>query len=146
MRIMSNLIMKLLERHKGKNGHILYHFDDDERYIQNAVAFIKAGVKNGSHIMMVENDRNRMNINRKLEKDLTERELNKVHFTNNYDFYFSHKTFEPESILSHFLNTVNPYLEREIPLWTWGLIEWGDHQEIFETVAEYERQIDSYIL
>jgi hypothetical protein len=142
---MSDLLLQLLQKQKGKSGHILYHFDDNETYLQNAVTFITAGVKEGSHIMMIENDRNRMLITRKLQSVLSDQELAQVHFDNNYDFYYSNKTFGPERIFSHFKSTVNPYLEKNVPLWTWGLIEWGNQQEILESVAEYESQIDPYI-
>jgi hypothetical protein len=142
---MSDLILQLLEKHKGKNGHILYHFEDEKSYLQNALTFIQAGVKEGSQIMLVENDRNQLNILRKLEEILSEEELCNVHFTNNYDFYYSHKTFEPEIIYSHFLENVQSHLDSGVPLWTWGMIEWGDQQEFIQTITEYERQIDSFI-
>ncbi|MDQ7863061.1 hypothetical protein RCO48_24585 [Peribacillus frigoritolerans] len=42
---------------QSDGGHILYCFNELEAYIENEATFIIAGVEQGDHILVVENDR-----------------------------------------------------------------------------------------
>lgn len=141
---MSSLIMEVLEESKGQDNHILYHFNNEQTYIQNAVAFIKAGVKAGSPVLLVENDRHLLSIKQHLREILSEKELANIHFSNNYDFYSASQSFDPDTIISYFKKTVEPYLNHGVPVWTWGLVEWGDEEDILDKIVLYENQVQSF--
>jgi hypothetical protein len=53
----SGLLVDLIDDLKKTNGgHILYHYDQIDCYLRNAVTYIVAGVENGGHVMFVENE------------------------------------------------------------------------------------------
>ncbi|MGD6801797.1 MEDS domain-containing protein [Rossellomorea vietnamensis] len=141
---MGSLIMEVLEESKGRDNHILYHFNNKQTYIQNAVAFIEAGIKAGSPVLLVENDRHLLSIKQQLKKILSEKEIANVHFSNNFDFYSATQSFDPDSIISYFKETVEPHLKQGIPVWTWGLVEWGDDENILDKIVLYETQVQSF--
>ncbi|MGF2616135.1 hypothetical protein FZC84_10725 [Rossellomorea vietnamensis] len=141
---MSSLIKEVLEESKGRDNHILYHFNNEQTYIQNVVAFIKTGVQSGSPVLLVENDRHLLSIKQELQSVLSEKEMANVHFSNNYDFYSTTQSFDPDSIITYFKETVEPLLKQGVPVWTWGLVEWGDQEDILDKIVLYENQVQAF--
>ncbi|MGM0845603.1 MAG: MEDS domain-containing protein [Bacillota bacterium] len=141
---MCSLIKEVLNESRGQGNHIMYHFNNEETYIQNAVAFIKTGVEEGSPVLLVENDRHLFNIKQQLQNTLSEKEMANVHFSNNYDFYSTTQSFDPDSILTYFKKTVEPHLSQGVPVWTWGLVEWGDDENLLDKIVLYESQVQSF--
>ncbi|PWW28204.1 DcmR-like sensory protein [Cytobacillus oceanisediminis] len=143
---MSELLVDLIDDLKKTNGgHILYHYDQIDCYLRNAVAYIVAGVENGGHVMFVENDRNLPHIMKELEKHLSKDEWARVHFANNFDFYYSNGNFNPETVINYFIKNAQPYLESGAALYTWGLVEWGNVKEYIPKIEEYEKKLDKMI-
>lgn len=134
-------IMKDLK--KGNSGHVCYFYDNEITYINNVVSFIVTGIRNGDHILLLENDRNMLLINRRLEKELNEKERGFLHCINNYDFYYFNKSFNPQTIVQNFLENTEPLLEEGASVCTWGLIEWGENEEIHQYIEEYEKEVDN---
>jgi hypothetical protein len=143
---MSNFLVELVKDLKKSNGgHIFYHYNNVENYINHVVSYIVTGIKNGDHILLIENDRNIIHINKLLEKQLRKEQLSKVHFINNFDFYYSNGDFHPHTILNYFSKNIEPFLETGASICTWGLIEWGDDKEISNKIEEYETQVDKLV-
>ncbi|SFC93830.1 MEDS: MEthanogen/methylotroph, DcmR Sensory domain [Bacillus sp. OV322] len=143
MEIVPELIKNLKQT---KGGHIFYPFDNIESYLCNAVSFIVTAAKNGDHVMFIENDRNLLYINKILQKKLSHAEMAKVHIMNNFDFYYSNGNFHPHTVLNYFLTSIAPHQEAGDSICTWGLIEWGNDQEIHNEIEKYERELNKYIL
>ncbi|WP_419881645.1 MEDS domain-containing protein [Peribacillus sp. B-H-3] len=144
---MMELVPELMKNLKQTNGgHIFYPYGNVESYLSNAISFIVTAVKNGDHVMFVENDRNLLHINKMLKKQLSHDELAKVHIMNNFDFYYSNGNFHPHTVLNYFLTNIAPYHEAGASICTWGLIEWGNDQEIHNEIAEYKSKLNQYIL
>jgi hypothetical protein len=142
---MDNFIVRLVNDLKDANqGHIYYHFNDMEKYLQNAIAFIVTVIKSGSHVMLVENDRNILYIEENLKNHLTEEELKNLHIMNNFDFYYSNGDFHAETIFSYFKTNIEPLLNANVPICTWGLIEWSDEKDITSNIEKYEKDLDTY--
>ncbi|WP_409304943.1 MEDS domain-containing protein [Peribacillus sp. SCS-155] len=141
----NTLLLDLIKKYRDNEGHIFYHFKNIDHYLQNVVTFITTGVKSGSHIILIENDRNLISINKMLQRELKQGEIAKVHFINNYDFYFENKCFEPQRIFAHFKQNILPHLESKVPVWTWGLVEWGDDNEIIRQIEDYEKKVDRFV-
>lgn len=127
---------------KVNRGHICYFYNSETNYINNVVSFIVTGIRNGDYILLVENDRNMLCINKKLQKELSKKELTYLHFINNYDFYYFNKNFHPKTIVNHFLKNTEPFLKEGASVCTWGLIEWGEDEEIHRCIEEYEKEVD----
>jgi hypothetical protein len=140
-----NELTQLLSHFNDKEAHIFYHFNDPDLYLKNVVTFITVGIKRGCHILLVENERNIIHINRMLKKELKEEERAMVHIENNFDFYYANNTFDPKVIYDHFINNIAPFLDGNLTVWTWGLVEWGEEKEIIPKIEEYERNLDKFI-
>lgn len=123
-------------------GHIFYYYNEVESYIKNAVSYIVAGIEQGDHILFVENDRIYPMIHKRLKKLLKHEELTRVHFINNYDFYWGNGNFHPPTILSYFTNILGPFFENKTCIRTWGHVEWGDQEDIIREVESYESAVN----
>jgi hypothetical protein len=115
---MANLLSGLINQYTDSEGHILYYYKNAETYLENVVHFLREGVESGSHIMLVENDRNLIEINKRLKLELSENERTQVHYINNFDFYYANKCFSPEAVVQHFLTNIGPYINNDVPVWT----------------------------
>lgn len=143
---MENFLAELLKDLKKTNqGHIFYHFSDKEKYLQNALNFIISVVKNGSHVLVVENDRNIISLRTKLKNLLNNEQLDNVHFINNFDFYYANGDFHAQTIFDYFKTSIEPYIESNVPVCTWGLIEWSDGNDITNSIEQYENDVDMHI-
>lgn len=136
-------VNEVLQQSAG--AHVLYCTELPERYIENAVAFIRAGAEQGDHVFFVENARILPVIRQRVEKLLTSEKLAHVHFMNSYAFYWRNGDFHPSTILAHFMDMLAPHLEAENSFRTWGHIEWGDQQEITRKIEEFEQAVDQII-
>lgn len=125
-------------------GHILYFFQDEETYVQNAVSYIRSGIEQGDHVLFVENDRILLSIRKKLSS-LTEDQARKVHFMNNFDFYIREGNFHPDTLVSNFSESVDFHLNQNSTIRTWGHVEWGDEACIIEDTIEFEQKVHEKI-
>ncbi|WP_180953536.1 MEDS domain-containing protein [Bacillus sp. T33-2] len=123
-------------------GHILYFSDSEDQYVANAVEFIISGIKEGEHILFVENDRLYPRIADQLVTRLTTEEIKRIQAINNFDFYCSEGNFHPVTILNFFFNTIDPYYEKKLIIRAWGHVEWGSQQDIERTIASFEFELD----
>lgn len=138
-------LLDLIHYFKDREGHIFYHFENQENYLQNVVSFITTGLQLGSNIILIENDRNTSRIKETLNKKLNPVEMAKVHFINNFDFYFENKCFEPQRIYAYYKQSILSHLENNMPVWTWGLVEWGDDKAILNQIEIYEKKVDRFV-
>ncbi|MEH6987605.1 MEDS domain-containing protein [Cytobacillus firmus] len=139
---MNELLIDLIDDlQKSNGGHILYHYDQMDCYILNAVSYITAGVRCGGHVLFVENDRNYLLIEKELTNLLGKEELSRVHFTNNFDFYYSNGNFNPDTVFNFFLKHIQPYLDSNTKIFTWGLVEWGNVKDYIPLVEQYEKNL-----
>ncbi|WNS77785.1 MEDS domain-containing protein [Domibacillus sp. DTU_2020_1001157_1_SI_ALB_TIR_016] len=128
------------------NGHIFYSFQDPNKYLENAITYVVSGIEQGSHILMVENQRFLSLLQQKLKPILNKEQLSRIHYTNNFDFYFTNGTFNPVVVFDHFAKSLKPHLERSETVRTWGHVEWRDLQDAYREVEQYEQNIDKLIV
>ncbi|WP_082635901.1 MEDS domain-containing protein [Fictibacillus enclensis] len=133
------------ESMQGQGIHVFYYSDKVEDYIQNAVSYIMAGIEQGEYILFLENERIFPMIQKELEKTLTPKQIESVHFINNFDFYFWNGNFYPETILSKFSDIVTPLIEKDNSVRTWGHVEWGSQEEFEETLEKFEIEVDQML-
>lgn len=119
-------------------GHILYYIHNQERYIENTVAYIVSGVEQGDRVFVIENERLSPAIVSKTKQLLSKEQFAKVHFINNFDFYSLHGEFNSMKITDYFSSIVNPYIEAQDSIRTWAHVEWGKVNDVIKTIGEYE--------
>lgn len=121
-------------------GHIFYSFKEKDKYIENAVTYIVSGLKQGDYIVFIDNHKLFPPIQKKLTSLVSKEELAKIHWANNFDFYFSQGTFHPEVILKHFYKVIEPYVEKKVSVRTWGHVEWRDQKDVVYEIEKYEKK------
>lgn len=127
------------------HGHIFYYFQDTDKYVENAVDCIVAGIKQGGEVFIAENSRLYPLIQDKLQAILNSEQLSRICYTNNFDFYFSKGTFHPMALMKHCRQTIDSLVEKKVPVRTWGHIEWGKEQELDREIETYEKTLDEMI-
>lgn len=140
---MDKKIEQLTQNLQGMNGgHIFYYTNELNLYIQNSISYIISGIEQGDHILFLENDRIYPLIQNRLEKLLTKEQFTKIHFINNFDFYWQNNNFHPPTIVSYFSDILNSYEKDNISIRTWGHVEWGNQKEIMQDIEDYEKQVN----
>ncbi|WP_180954246.1 MEDS domain-containing protein [Bacillus sp. M6-12] len=124
---------------KLTNGeHIFYHFEQIDHYIENAVSFIVIGIKQGDHIIFIENESISVRIFNKVRLVLTDEELSNVHYTDNFAFYCQHGDFHTPTIVAHFYEMLKPFLDENFNIRTWAHVEWRRQLEIEQKIKQFE--------
>ncbi len=127
-------------------GHVFYCFEDKQKYVQNVVTYIIAGIKQGDHVLLVENNKLYSIIQKELQKHLNKEQLVKIKYVNNFDFYFMHNTFHPEQVLAFCFKTLQPFLkEGTFSVRTWGHVEWREDENIEKEIRHYEGKLDEMV-
>jgi PAS domain S-box-containing protein len=123
------------------HGHILYVYEKLDRYVKNAVSFIKTGIK-GGHVFIIDNRDRYDRIYQELQKTLTCGEWSCIHYIDNDDFYGLNGEFHSENILHHFEHLIKPFQEKQIPIRTWAHVEWNEQDE---KLINFENQADECV-
>lgn len=134
------------ELQQSNGGHIFYEYQDIESYINNTVSYILAGIEQGDHVIVIENDRLYPLIKDALEMELNKDDLHKIHRVNNFDFYCFKGDFNTETVISYFKKYVEPFLEKNISIRTWAHVEWADKEQLAYYVGEYEKEVDKTVI
>lgn len=124
------------------DGHILYVFQDTEKYINNALAFIKTGIKMGDYILVIENERITVKLNERLKACLSPEDWKDVSFVSNFEFYYISEDFHVPSIISTFARKLSPHLDQNRTVRTWAHVEWGARDDIASKVTSFEHLAD----
>ncbi len=126
-------------------AHILYQYEDLDRYFQNVIAYISEGIEGGESVILIENERNILILKNQLEKMLSSSQLEKITTINNYDFYQSSGSYHPPAIFEQLIDMNSPYIENNIPFRTWTHVEWGTLENPSPIVEWFERETDKVI-
>lgn len=129
----------------SNGGHILYVYENEDRYIENAVSFILSGIKYGHHLLIIENRSRYKNIHDRLSTLLTEEELLYVHHIDNYKFYRIYGDFDCTLILDHFNELLKPFQEKCMTVRTWAHVEWKEQDNILAILKQYEIEADKNV-
>lgn len=135
-------LVNLTKHYKVTNGaHILYFFENQTDYINNLVAYIKAGVDCQDHVMIIDDPI----VLEKLETKLIPIERELIHFIDHQDFYQIKGNFDTESILKCFGEKLIP-LYKQHKVRTWANVIWEEeNQLIYDKIDHFEQNIDYYI-
>jgi hypothetical protein len=142
---MQNKIQELISTVNETGAHIFYSYEKEEKYVDNLIAYVKAAIGLGNHVMLIENDRIMPELQKRIQAEFSAEEQEMIHTINNYEFYCYRSNFNKETILSYLENMLAPFLEKNIPIQTWAHVEWRDQEEIIQTLGEYEKEADSML-
>ncbi len=106
-----------------KSVHVVYTYKGMNTYIEQAVSYIKDGVIAGDYVIFVENERLYSIIHKELSMQLTKDQMEFIHHINNFDFYYSTRSYHPSMIVDCFNKTVQPYLENKLSFRAWSHVE-----------------------
>lgn len=120
------------------NTRILYSFNNDEYYIKNLIAYIKACIENGDHIFVIENSLIFDITMEIIKKNLSKEQQELIHFVDNYNYYRYDKSFSISTVL-------NPYSKENIIIRTWAHVVWKQQNNIDGKVAKMEKLANSSI-
>ncbi|MCP3764642.1 MEDS domain-containing protein [Domibacillus sp. A3M-37] len=140
---MENEFSQLMK--ENNTAHIFYSVTKLELYINNLVSYILSGVKQGEHILVIENERVLSLLDKELESVLTKEQLTHIHTVNNFDYYFSSGSFHPPTIFEYLSKTLNPFYENNISFRIWAHVEWSEQEEILTILEEFENEADQLV-
>ncbi|WP_231687913.1 MEDS domain-containing protein [Bacillus sp. FJAT-27251] len=121
-------------------GHILYIFENLEKYIKNVVDFVMCGLEQNQYSLIIENDRINLMLKKHLAPMLSKDQLNKVMIINNYDFYYVKGDFQCNSIFEYLPKLIEGYSEEGFSVLSWAHVEWGDEAEVHKKLSNSEKE------
>ncbi|RCW48002.1 MEDS domain-containing protein [Paenibacillus prosopidis] len=146
MSIINTCSIQLTESIKVTNGaHILYTYDQLDDYIANAVSFIITGVQQGQHIIFVDSKQRYERITERLRLIGFSDTLSNIKYVNSGDFYRVSDTFTSAKVIQNFINVVQPFLDNNMSIRTWGHVEWKGYPNFEEQVIAYESECDASV-
>ncbi|MBU9720797.1 MULTISPECIES: MEDS domain-containing protein [Bacillaceae] len=143
MKIKMNTIPLTKKVNVKEGSHILYFFEKQEKYIDNAVSFILTAKTLGQKVILIESAENYKAILERLHLEMSPAELREnLFYISNYDFYEMYGDFRFNNVLTRFKNTVQPFYDKGVPVRIWGYVDWSEQHDIKEKLNTYESQCD----
>lgn len=122
----------------NNSAHILYIFEENERYLDNMMAYIKAGIERNHHLIIIENSNLYSEAEKRINELFSIEEKKCIHHIDNYTFYGCHGDFHIHSVVEHFGEVLAPFFDKKINIRTWAHVEWKEQEGIFSKIAEFE--------
>ncbi|WP_186580377.1 ATP-binding protein [Aquibacillus kalidii] len=138
-------LLQLTNQVMGRKGaHILYMFNEQESYMENAIAYIVEGLDNGESIILAESRSNYRTIKQRLVAiGYTGASLERLIYIHRDSFYLSEKGFNADLSFSQFERIVLENTKNGINTRTWGNVI-VDRSSISE-IRKYESKCDAFI-
>ncbi|MCE4047463.1 MULTISPECIES: ATP-binding protein [Bacillaceae] len=133
---------------KIRNGtHILYVSAEFEKYIDNALSFLTAGIELNQGILFIDSNKVRSIVVAKLQiQGITKSQLESILFVDNEDFYEPSRPLNPDRMFRKFSETIGPLLKTGKPIRHWGKVIWLDGQvNLLEKLTKYEGCAQQFI-
>ncbi|WP_409297894.1 MEDS domain-containing protein [Peribacillus sp. SCS-26] len=126
-------------------GHILYFFENQDKYLSNIVDFVLSGLERNQYTIIIENDRIAPLIQSRLKSLLDSDSLNKVKIVNNFDFYYAKGDFSSNSIFEFFPSLFEDGSSPGSVVRSWAHIEWRDENGVSRKLTQSESDADSIV-
>ncbi|PZD95381.1 hypothetical protein DNH61_12635 [Paenibacillus sambharensis] len=126
----------------SEGAHILYFYSSDEGYMDNAFAFVRAGLEQNQQILLLDSEENYELICKMLAGSGLEQAVSRIHFIAHEWFYRCESLGEGlyRDELGKLARTMQAGGQ---PVRSWGHVYWVDNSEaIFSVLQEYERYCD----
>ncbi|MDQ0352518.1 hypothetical protein J2R98_002363 [Alkalibacillus filiformis] len=136
---MNNSIQLTKHVEVPKGAHIFF-YECEEDYVNNLLAYAKAGVEHDQHVLIIENPAIYETFKVHAEETFTEEELTKLHFHDNKEFYFYNEGFHIHNIVKKFGEILTPLFDKGLTVRTWANVVWKDEDYIFQEIIDFENQ------
>ncbi len=140
-------ISELTRHHCSKEtgSHILYIYNELDKYLLNTIHFISEGLANSEIVFVIESDE----MIRTIQNELILNGLNvdsypNVIFANNKDSYLTDDQFDI-SKARELLILVKPYTEKKMKIRTWGHVPLTDSGAVLEKLRLFELECDAFV-
>ncbi|TRZ37943.1 PAS domain S-box protein [Niallia circulans] len=130
-----------------KGTHISYVYTEMDKYIENALYFITAGIELNHEILFIDDKKVLSLLNERLkEQGINEEQLEKINFINHVDFYEPNIPLDSDKIVRKFTAIVRPLLNTGKPVRHWGKVIWLNGQKnLLENLSKYEAAASQFI-
>lgn len=127
---------------KAAHAHILYIFNEKDKYLANLLSFIIEGLDNNDIVLVVDSEDVTDGIKAQLSSvEINTSRLQNIIFLNNETSYLTDFTFDLEKAAKIFL-LIDPYLEKNNTVRMWGQIPLSDFDSALENLRLYETESD----
>ncbi|WP_226673753.1 MEDS domain-containing protein [Rossellomorea aquimaris] len=134
---------KLETLHKG---HVFYQFQEENAYIRNLMIFIRAGLENNQHMLIIESMRNITKVKSRMNRLFTPEQVSSISLVDNFDYYFLNGDFNTQNILRHFQKDLTVLKNFNPSIRTWAHVEWTSKEPDTALLKEFESTADDYVL
>ncbi|SDN08549.1 MEDS: MEthanogen/methylotroph, DcmR Sensory domain [Fictibacillus solisalsi] len=128
-----------------KQGHILYKYENEVKYLSNLLSFIMLGLKRQHRVLVVESEKNLPKLKEQLESLIPVDKMSEILLINNFDFYLLNGDFHTHTIVNHFSNQTMVLDQVNKPAWTWAHVEWSSQEANCELVQKFEFKANEVI-
>ncbi|WRP08740.1 MEDS domain-containing protein [Rossellomorea aquimaris] len=135
--------VKLVALHKG---HVFYQFKSEETYLSNLMLFIRSGLKNNQHVLVIESMRNITKVRNRMKRLLNDEQQSSIYLVDNFDYYFLNGDFNTKKILNHFQKDISIIKKQNPSIRTWAHVEWTSSEPDTFLLNEFESTADEYVL
>ncbi len=138
-------LRKLTKSFNGKQGaHIIYMFNEQERYFANAYDFISDGLVDGDKILLVEDQTFFYTITNKLrDNGFSEEEVRAIIFVPTSTFYLGNMGFNADRNLKNLEDILKEHIDSGERARTWGHVIVDD--SILCEIRRYESECDTFM-
>jgi two-component system, sporulation sensor kinase A len=129
-----------------RTAHILYMYNDLDRYVENAVDYIYQGLIKGAIVLFVENEQ----IVNRVKEQLQTYGLQDVYLENlicvdKDEFYLKGEELDVVKAGNKLNKLLEPLLDNGYSIHTWGGVPLPNHESTFERVRAYECDCDVFV-
>ncbi len=125
-----------------KGAHILYIYDELDIYLDNMIAYIRTGIDRNHHLLILENPTIYNEVEKRIDELFSDKEKKCIHHIDNYSFYRYYGDFHIHSIVNHFGEIIQTFINKNIHVRTWANVELKDMDNISKKIEEYENIAD----
>ncbi|MDC3417591.1 ATP-binding protein [Aquibacillus salsiterrae] len=134
-----------LSRSSDMTGaHILYMFNEQDKYVENAFSYISEGLDNGDNIIIAEDKTFYRTIVKQLERiGYSHHAIQSIVYLSNEEFYLNKDRFSAEKGLTQLQEVIHDQLLSKRRTRTWGNVP-SDVSSLSE-IRRYESETDKFI-
>ena len=140
---MNDVIFKLNQYvHVSNRGHILYLYEKESAYIENAVEYIRTAMELNQTVLFIDTEANWMEIQSRFREDLA---AHAVHFAEANDFYVKNETFCCDEVVAHFQKLFDQLSLEGSQIRTWANVQWVPSEDAFNELVCFEKEADKAV-
>ena len=126
-------------------GHILYCYTSKLSYLDNLVAYVMDGIKQGNNIIIIDEPTVYEVVKEKLLRKYPIEDLQCVFFKECDGFYGIQEIFEGEVVIKKFATIIQALPNNNRTIQTWAKVVWSEQEGICSKLEGFEQKADSTV-